>query len=285
MASVAGFGATDAQAQPRAFDSSNFNARGPGLPPSIAALVEGEIVPRLMAARTPCDCGDVIEFPSAQTAADALLPLTLASDAAPLFDRIDALLAGGVATDALLVDVLPPVARRLGRLWEDDERDFVEVTMGLWRLQQVVHDLSSRRPAPAAEGPRALFAAMPGDQHGFGATIIEEIFRQTGWRTTLLVDIDDDELTATLAAGWQDIAGLTVSQTCHIDRLPSLIRRMRAASFNPDLRIMVGGPAFARDAMLATKVGADGTATDARQALRVAGALVGIDASEAAASG
>ena len=61
-----------------------------------------------------------------------------------------------------MVDLLAPAARLLGEYWEDDRCDFVDVTMGLWRLQEVVHEIAARAPADrAAGGRRALARCSP----------------------------------------------------------------------------------------------------------------------------
>ena len=80
-----------------------------------------------------------------------------------------------------------PGPPRLGEDWEADRCTFVDVTMALWRLQEAVRVLAARVPPAlgrAGEQPhRALFTAMPGDQHGFGTVVIDEVFRRGGWES------------------------------------------------------------------------------------------------------
>jgi methylmalonyl-CoA mutase cobalamin-binding subunit len=70
------------------------------------------------------------------------------------------------------------------------------------------------------------------------------------------------------------VVGLSMSLRSHAPILKSLIARIRAASRNPALRILVGGVAFSEQAGLEAEVGADGTATDALQAVNLAEQLV-----------
>ena len=49
------------------------------------------------------------------------------------------LLDDGIPLEALLLDLFAPVARRLGTMWEADQIDFVDVTIGTSRLQQILH--------------------------------------------------------------------------------------------------------------------------------------------------
>jgi methanogenic corrinoid protein MtbC1 len=73
---------------------------------------------------------------------------------------------------------------------------------------------------------------------------------------------------------WFDLVGLTVSCDCHIATLTSVVAALRNVSRNPRVCIMVGGRIFSDDPDLAIQVGADGTAKDARLALRAAADLV-----------
>lgn len=190
--------------------------------------------------------------------------------------QVEALLARGLSIEQLLVGLLAPVARRLGELWHEDRCDFVDVTMGLWRLQEVVREISAARPlaiAPRADRT-ALFAALPGDQHGFGAVLVDEAFRRAGWQSDLAIGLSMPELLRRIAASGVALLGLTVSCDCHIARLPAMVAALRNASANPKVVVLVGGRVFTDTPDLVRQVGADGTATDAFAAVAVAEALV-----------
>ena len=190
-------------------------------------------------------------------------------------DRYRDNLARGATVEALLVDLLAPAARRLGEYWEEDRCDFVDVTMGLWRLQEVVHELAARGPVDRRHAaPRALFAAMPGDQHSFGAVVIEDVFARAGWATDRLGDTAMPELLDRAGEEWFDVIGLTVSCDSHTAALPSAIVALRNVSRNPRVVVMVGGRVFAENPRLASDVGADGTARDARSAVKMAQELI-----------
>lgn len=208
---------------------------------------------------------------------EALAPLALQVEADLLLAHVEAILARGVSIDAVMVDLLAPTARLLGEYWEDDRCDFVDVTMGLWRLQEVVHEIAARAPADrmlAAGGHRALFASMPGDQHSFGTVVIDELFCRDGWITERMSGAETCDLVRRVGQDWFDVIGLTVSLDSHIAALGSLIAALRNVSKNPYVSILVGGRVFSADPDLAVAVGADGTARDAKLALKVAADLV-----------
>jgi len=247
---------------------------------SPSTLIESEIIPRMMVAHATQPHGTQLAEHDALIGAgeaQAFVPLVMQVEADALLVHVEAILGRGVAFETLLVDLLAPTARLLGTLWEDDLCDFVDVTMGLWRLQEVVQEIAGRLPAgrpPVAGGRRALFASMPGDQHSFGTIMIDEIFRHEGWLTDRLSEAETADLLKRVENDWFDIIGLTVSHDCHIARLPSIIVALRNISRNPRVCVMVGGGIINADPGLALQVGADGTARDAKHAPRVASELV-----------
>lgn len=247
---------------------------------SINTIIEGEIIPRLLMAHAVGSSDELQDGKSriAPPRADdfALLPLRL--EASSLIAEVDAFLAEGVSVEAIFVDLLVPAARKLGEMWDADECDFIDVTMGLWRLQEVMREISTRAPAnrfqPDATAPRALFSPMPGDSHNFGAVMIDEIFARAGWHSTVVTKPLRKELLDTLSREPFDLVGLTVSRDCPSSALENLIKAMRSVSANPHLSILIGGQMINQNPAIVAEVGADGTGADARAALEVAQRLV-----------
>jgi len=251
----------------------------PRSPYALATLIEAEIIPRMLLAHRHDALGPDPDIPIPPSAPERTIdPLeaehfaerVLSQEAWALIERIEGYLALGVSIDAILLDLLAPAARRLGRAWHEDRCDFVDVTMGLWRLQEIVHELAARIPgiAPApGDDRRALFAAMPGDQHSFGMVMVEEFFRRNGWRTASLPAGSRDDLTALVRRQPFDLIGLTVSYDGMLDRVAAVIEEIRRASRRQGVTVMVGGRVFVERPELAALCGADGTAPDARQAV------------------
>jgi len=255
------------------------DAGGRESPPALVArLIEGEIIPRLLLAHRNDAFLNAI---SAQTIGPAevecFVPLVLDSDVSALLAHVEAIMATGISLDAVYIDLLGPAARALGEWWERDACDFIDVTMGLWRLQQVVHELATRLPTQLrsrGEQRRAFFTVAPGSQHSFGLVMIEEFFRRAGWQTWSAVAPSAAQLVAMVERQWLELVGFTVSCAQDVDILPGLIASLRRASTNPSLLIMVGGQVFNEQPALALVVGADATAADGRQAVATAERMV-----------
>lgn len=246
---------------------------------SLHTLIEGEIIPRLLMAHDSgaadgdtlrprvIDRSDINDF--------ATLPLRL--EAAGLLEQVDALIARGASVESICIDLLAPTARRLGEMWDRDECDFVDVTMGLWRLQEVMRAISARSPAglfPYPEARSAMFCPMPGDVHNFGALMIEEVFARAGWQSEALVKSERRELLDRLAHTPFDVVGLTLTRDCPSSELGNLIKAIRSVSANPHIAVIVGGRLVNEYPEIVGEAGADGTGRDALSALELAEQLV-----------
>ena len=266
---------------------------GPIAAATLAQLIEGEIIPRLLIAHrddpraaplatgaTRIEPGDV----------DTLAPMVLREDTWALLRHVETFLARGVPVHTVFVELLAPVARRLGEYWEADACDFIDVTMGLWRMQEIVREVGARTPGVPSTGigRAALFAPVPGEQHSFGSVMVEELFRRSGWTTANAAGDADGSAGGNLmdvaARRPFDLIGLTASCTANLAGLPVTIAALRRASHNPSVVIMLGGAAVCGDPAIAEAAGADGTAANAGLALSRAEQLIADGARRASAA-
>jgi MerR family transcriptional regulator, light-induced transcriptional regulator len=245
----------------------------------VGELISLEVIPRLLVAhrmRLP-DSGlkaEAASAPMLREEAKRLAPMAVRCEAGELLAEVEAILRRGVPAERLFIDLLAPAARMLGEAWERDSVDFVEVTMGLWRLQEVLREIAARAPRASGGGRTALFAPLPGDGHSFGAAMVQESFALAGWEADFVADPSRADLLEAVGARPLDLVALTI--TCDIPNEPvaSLLRAVRSVSMNPHLSILVGGRVPAANPHFALLVGADGTAATCEEAVRVAERLV-----------
>ena len=284
MASVFGMGSTALRsiianplgARRRDLDQNGGSSDDPG---DLARAIERQMIPRLMLAhsnREPPGRTEALD-PIAPDFADSFAENLLEWDADRALREVEALVSRGYGLQPVFLDLLAPAARQLGRMWEEDECDFVEVTMGLWRLQEVMREVASRAPpiVAAMQAPaKSLFSPMPGDQHSFGALMIDEVFARAGWESEALIDPQRRELLTVISRKSLDLVGLTITTDSPSSAIQSLIRAIRTVSANPALCIMIGGRMVNANPGIAEEVGADVTATDAFAALEIAERVV-----------
>lgn len=251
-------------------------------PEALAGIIEGEIIPRLLLAHKlgppiPSGCEGVLGLSDFDV--DGFCAILLSSDLSAVLQHTVWLARRGASLESIFLNLLGPAARRLGEYWEQDVCSFSDVTIGLSRLQQAVHELASSigvlaRPEPATSAPRALLTAAPGEQHTLGLVILEELLARDGWHVRAEPTITHVELMAILRRSHFDLAGLTVSCDALLDQIPELISCMRASSMNRRMQVLLGGLPFVQNPDLALRLGADATASDAREALGLAKVII-----------
>lgn len=248
---------------------------------TLLRTIEREVVPRLVLSHR-------VAAPAAvapAVPAESRLPIDVAHLVALVLARdVDAPAAyvaerhlAGMALDSLYLELLAPAARELGRLWEEDLCDFTQVTVGLTRLHQLVRLFSTAFQAelPTVDsGRHALLVPAPGEQHTFGLALVTEFFRRGGWTVWSGAPDQLEDLLAIVRHEWFAVVGFSLACGTRVDALAAAIRRVRRASRNRALGVMVGGPMFVAHPELVAMVGADATATDGRQAVLQAHGLL-----------
>lgn len=200
-----------------------------------------------------------------------LSSLILGPDNSDALEFINSLRERGLTLDTLYLELLEPTARHLGELWVVDKLDFFAVTLGVGRLQRIVHhftDLDKLKPYD--EKRRALMLVPPGEDHNFGAQIVQRFLRAGGW-TVLTLDSSQSAKAADLVSReWIAVAGLSIGADVQIDALRGFIKSIRTRSLNPRIGIIIGGQIVASQPDLVSALGADGTAHNAPAAVVLA---------------
>jgi len=245
---------------------------------TLMQTLNADIIPRLLRSHRPEPVDLPHHVPSAITDADIERFVRACIDCIP--DRHEQTFAGfradGHDLPHLYLNLLAPTARRIGRLWDTDDCTFPEVTLGLYRLQRLLHGLSEEFCAtPVFREPqhRILLAPMPGSHHTFGFYMLSQFFRRDGWSVCSALESEPAALVAAARADWYDVVALSVSSSEDLDRLKTLVHEIRCASLNPRVGIMVGGP-LGMDSRVRELLGAEAYSGDALEALRTAERLV-----------
>ena len=266
-----------------------------GMPPSVSAarevaeasgdgaerrqrlelLLRNEILPRLsnLHPSWPTESGQTPAPTPADVEQFAALVISPEEEGASAFLR--RMMERGYDFETLVERLAAPTARRLGELWEEDRCDFLDVTFGIGRLQELLAFLSGAPPVAWRERPRrAVLIALAGDSHWFGLDIVGALLTAAGWRVTMQRALPIEENERAVAEEWTHIVGVTMGSPHLVDRVAQTVRAVRRASANPELSVIVGGTPFNRESDLVARVGADGTAPDGPTAVVLAKRLL-----------
>jgi len=224
-------------------------------------LVRDRIVPRLMLLHNDATEA-VTEFGPGPDDIAEFGRLVIGADSSLAAEFAERMRQRGLSSDALFETLLAPTARHLGELWEQDLCDFVEVSVGIGRLQTLLSELSQNQaPAPDLRR-RALLISTQKDQHVFGLDIVASFLRFSGWDTLIEKGLCADDNAQTAAQNWFAVVGVTMSREASFDSVARVIASVRRASLNPAISVMVGGVAFVGRHDLVVRVGADAAAND-----------------------
>lgn len=174
----------------------------------------------------------------------------------------------------IILKELASQADAAGVLWEKDELSFCEVTARVARLQMIARHLFSNIPRKASCHKRSiLLMPCPEETHVFGLQLLETAFHHRGWAVTISATKPESPRVL-LERYHYDVVGLSLSRESLLPLLRDEITRLRRASRNQSLRVLVGGPCFDRGDADVESVGADAYAPDAWSAPTVADEIV-----------
>ncbi len=240
--------------------------------------LELDVIPRLAQShRMPMRSANHAALPPTLAEIEAFSACLVDGSEAGIRVAVDGFRSRGVTVESLYVDLFAPAARHLGGLWDSDLCDFATVTVGLGRLQRLLRELS---PAFGAEvehprnGRRAMLAQPNDEQHSFGLSMVAEFFRRAGWEVHGGPGGAASDPTARVREEWFDMVGLSIGSEARLSWLERSVATLRQASRNRALVIIVGGPLFTLHPDWVERVGADGTALEARAAPGLAESLI-----------
>ncbi len=241
----------------------------------LASVIAQQIVPRLLLihknVRRDDSAGETFTPEEITEFGD----LAMAPDSSRARAYFEKMQARGHSLDTLFVHLLAPTARRLGEYWEQDLCDFVDVTLGVARLQEFLTIFGAADDIPLIDlQHRVLLATAPGEQHVFGIDMVGKLMSAAGWDVAIRKGPSIREISAAVAADWYAVVGVALSAEEGLEEIGRIIDEMRRVSRNKHIGVMVGGPVFTGHPEKAIQVGADGVADDAPAAVILAKKLL-----------
>jgi methanogenic corrinoid protein MtbC1 len=247
----------------------------------LVGTIESNIIPRLIASHPNSGSQQQAKQALSQSIENPekvqeLVDLIL-QDASQAEQRITDYCAAGIPLEEIYLRLISPSAKRLGEMWDEDTCSFVDVTIGLWRMKQIMHDLSpvfQEYSRTSQYSPKAMLIPMTGSQHTLGLFMVSEFFRKAGWKVWGELSAQQPEVVTKAANEWFDLIGISVSIQEQFTELNNFIQTLKNASKNPEVGIMVGGPLFIANPELISQVQADIIGLNAQEAIEAAELLI-----------
>jgi len=157
------------------------------------------------------------------------------------------LFPAGLVRRELCLDVLRPVADRLGVLWREDEVTFMSVRVATLRMELLLQKTAEPiDPVIGKKSKQAIFASVPGEDHTFGVRIAADLQRAKGWDVHLVVNASAADLLSEIVNSPAEILGLSTGSSSSMHALYTTVRSVTER--RPDMRILVSGALVGFDA-------------------------------------
>ncbi|MGJ3648917.1 cobalamin B12-binding domain-containing protein [Sphingomonas sp. GlSt437] len=238
----------------------------------LAAIIAGEIIPHLVRLHRDVPLSEIIpDVHPTEADIHELAHIVLGPEGDAAAAYVMALRHRGVSAETLFVELLAPTAKLLGEMWHRDECDFIDVTLGVARLQKLLAvGNATHRAAMPTDRRSILVATAPGEQHHFGVAMLEQLLDANRWTIVSDHHASFDSLCTAVDEHWLAVVALSLGTDSLADDLKHAIGLIRSHSRNKAVRVMVGGSSISRRPELADWCGADASALNAPSAVLLA---------------
>ncbi|NTV95539.1 MAG: hypothetical protein HGA75_09000 [Thiobacillus sp.] len=234
-----------------------------------AAILTAAAAATLTAA-PPAGAGEPRQ-PSAPALADSYRLFALAGDHAAAQEVVQRGIQDGLAYAELGVRLIQPAMHEIGRLWQQNRVSVAQEHLATAVTQNALVRAYMQAEFAPANGRKALFACVPGNQHSLGLRILADSFEIAGWEIAYLgADVPAADLVHHAGHWRPDLLALSISLPWQIPVARATIARLRTELADSPF-ILVGGLTTNVSEQLWRSLGADGWASDGIAALRLAG--------------
>nr|WP_255538402.1 cobalamin B12-binding domain-containing protein [Polynucleobacter sp. 73C-SIWE] len=145
--------------------------------------------------------------------------------------------------------MIPELARKLGKHWEEDSLSFADVSIGVNKLERVIYKLDYLFQANQLERQqnKSIFiSGCPGSQHSLGTLIFANFLTFSGWQVHRPSKVNIDSMVEGVESKMHQAVAISVSTNEQLEELPNLINLLRQKSKNPEIVVLIGGPLYNR---------------------------------------
>lgn len=171
--------------------------------------------------------------------------------------------------------VLEYSLKEVGRLWEmniidvSQEHYFSNVT------EQIMSQLYPYINAKDKNGFSCVSLSVNGEFHNIGVHMVTDFLEADGWNTYYLgSDIPTQNVIRALQDRKANMLVISATMAFNLDAVSNLIKAVRSSKGCKNVKIMVGGRAFNINKQLWRTVDADGYASTAKEAVKIAEHLI-----------
>lgn len=157
---------------------------------------------------------------------------------------VDEGLHRGISAAELLLAVIQPAQREIGRLWQENKVSIAQEHLATGISQLALARISQDSPRSAPLEKTVIVACVEGETHEMGARIAADFLEMAGFRVRFLgASVPTDSLIDMVKKSPPDLIALSATMSFHADALRDAVERLNAAT-GRSIPIMVGGHIF-----------------------------------------
>jgi methanogenic corrinoid protein MtbC1 len=178
---------------------------------------------------------------------------------------VDDALREGMDARTLYLQVFQPAMHEIGRLWQENRITVADEHLATAITQLAMSRLYEQLFGDRVDaGPLLVAACAEHERHELGLQMVCDLLELDGWDTIFLgASVPVEDLVEMVKERRPEVVALSASITPHLARVREAVAAIRQAMPAGGPVIAIGGRAFAGDAALAERMGADLTAKDA----------------------
>ena len=187
------------------------------------------------------------------------------------------LITEGYSVKDIYLHLIQPVQQEIGRLWQMNQISVAQEHYATAVSQLVMSQLYPHIFSTERTGYRMVAACVGNELHEIGIRMVSDFFEIAGWDTYYLgANTPTESIIQSINQKQADVVALSVTMSSQILKTQSLIENIRQGS-DPRVKVLVGGHPFNVEPMAWQRVGADGYAANAEQAIETAFSLLDSD--------
>jgi len=182
----------------------------------------------------------------------------------------------GTGIKVIYMQVFQPSQHEIGRLWQMNLISVAQEHFCTVATQMVMSQLYPYIFNSTKNGYRLVATSVGDELHEIGVRMVADFLEMDGWDTYYLgANTPNESVLHTIQDLEPDVVAISATITYNVGKVAKLIDLIRSTTHHTSVKIMVGGYPFNVSHDLWHQIGADGYASDARQAAAMAGSLVG----------
>jgi methanogenic corrinoid protein MtbC1 len=183
----------------------------------------------------------------------------------------------GESLRTLYREVFERALQEVGTLWEQGKIDVAAEHHFSHSTQQIMSQLYGLvlDERKRSRGATCLSLAVCGESHEIGSRMVADFLELEGWKSVYLGgNLGFQDILRTVTDRRPDVVALSATMAHNVDSAARIIRLIRGSAKLRTVGILLGGRAFNLDPALWRRIGADGYAANADEAVRAADSIL-----------